>query len=198
MQRAARGWRAVSMPQTSTRPASGLRRPATIETSDVLPAPFGPSSPSIVPGATSRSMPARATVAPYDLRSPSIRSAGVAVGTGTLVLGFRSVSCIPVSIHDPDEHFKRDVGHMTFQPLTRARRREMTKRHLMDAAAVVFARDGFHGASLDDVAAAAGFTKGAVYSNFAGKDDLFLAVFEDRYSNEQHEMQRVLTEDSKP
>ena len=87
---------------------------------------------------------------------------------------------------------------MTFQPLTRARRRELTRRHLMDAAAAVFARDGFYGASLDDVAAAAGFTKGAVYSNFAGKDDLFLAVFEDRYSREQDEMQRVLTEEVQP
>jgi AcrR family transcriptional regulator len=87
---------------------------------------------------------------------------------------------------------------MTFQPLTRARRREMTRRHLMDAAAAVFARDGFYGASLDDVAAAAGFTKGAVYSNFEGKDDLFLAVFEDRYSREQDEMQRVLTEEVQP
>jgi AcrR family transcriptional regulator len=103
-----------------------------------------------------------------------------------------------VSIHDADEHFKSDVGHMTFQPLTRARRREMTKRHLMDAAAVIFARDGFHGASLDDVAAAAGFTKGAVYSNFAGKEDLFLAVFEERFAQEQSEMQRALTEQEQP
>ena len=36
---------------------------------------------------------------------------------------------------------------MTIEPLTPARRREMTRRHLLDAAAVVFARDGFHGAS---------------------------------------------------
>jgi AcrR family transcriptional regulator len=103
-----------------------------------------------------------------------------------------------VSIYDSDQHFKGDLGHMTFQPLTRARRREMTKRHLMDAAAVVFARDGFHGASLDDVAATAGFTKGAVYSNFAGKEDLFLAVFEERFAREQSEMQQALTEQEQP
>jgi AcrR family transcriptional regulator len=99
-----------------------------------------------------------------------------------------------VSISDADEHFKR----VTIQPLTRARRREMTRRHLLDAAATVFARQGFHRASLDDVAAIAGFTKGAVYSNFAGKDDLFLAVFEDRYQREQDEMHRVLTEEEQP
>ncbi len=74
----------------------------------------------------------------------------------------------------------------------------MTRRHLMDAAAVVFAREGFHRASLDDVAATAGFTKGAVYSNFASKDDLFLAVFEDRFAQEQDEMHRVLTDEEEP
>ena len=56
----------------------------------------------------------------------------------------------------------------------------MTRRHLWTRRPTVFARDGFHGASLDDVAATAGFTKGAVYSNFKSKEDLFLAVFDDR------------------
>src|SRR6476660_904961 len=45
---------------------------------------------------------------------------------------------------------------------------------------MVFARDGFHGSSLDEVAATAGFTKGAVYSNFKSKDELFLALLDDR------------------
>jgi AcrR family transcriptional regulator len=81
---------------------------------------------------------------------------------------------------------------VAIEPLTRARRREMTRRHLMDAAATVFARDGFHGASLDDVAATAGFTKGAVYSNFKSKEDLFLAVFDDRLVREHDEMEQVL------
>ncbi|MCU1468633.1 MAG: TetR family transcriptional regulator [Actinomycetia bacterium] len=69
---------------------------------------------------------------------------------------------------------------MTFEPLTPERRRELTRRHLLEAAAIVFARDGFHGATLDDVASYAGFTKGAVYSNFKSKDDLFLALLDDR------------------
>jgi AcrR family transcriptional regulator len=64
--------------------------------------------------------------------------------------------------------------------LTPERRREMTRRHLLEAAALVFADKGFHGATLDEVAAAAGFTKGAVYSNFKSKDDLFLALLDDR------------------
>jgi AcrR family transcriptional regulator len=56
----------------------------------------------------------------------------------------------------------------------------MTRQHLLDAAAIVFARDGFHGSTLDEVAATAGFSKGAVYSNFKSKDDLFLELLHDR------------------
>jgi len=81
---------------------------------------------------------------------------------------------------------------VTIEPLTPARRREMTRRHLLDAAAVVFARDGFHGASLDDVAATAGFTKGAVYSNFKSKEDLFLALFDDHLVREMEGVQEAL------
>jgi AcrR family transcriptional regulator len=83
---------------------------------------------------------------------------------------------------------------VTIEPLTPARRREMTRRHLLDAAAQVFARDGFHGASLDDVAAAAGFTKGAVYSNFKSKEELFLAVLDDHFAHERGEVQHALGE----
>jgi len=67
-----------------------------------------------------------------------------------------------------------------FEALTPDRRRAMTRQHLLEAAAIVFARHGFHGATLDEVSATAGFTKGAVYSNFKNKDDLFLALLEDR------------------
>lgn len=67
------------------------------------------------------------------------------------------------------------------EPLTPERRRRQTRDYLLAAAAQVFAERGFHGATLDEVAAVAGFTKGAVYSNFKGKDELFLALLESRY-----------------
>jgi AcrR family transcriptional regulator len=67
---------------------------------------------------------------------------------------------------------------MTLEPLTPERRRQQTRDYLLQAAARVFAERGFHAASLDEVAAAAGFTKGAVYSNFKNKEDLFLALLE--------------------
>ncbi|MEV7429660.1 TetR/AcrR family transcriptional regulator [Nocardioides sp. NPDC092400] len=60
--------------------------------------------------------------------------------------------------------------------------REEVRRALLDAAARTFARQGIDGASLDDVAAAAGFTKGAVYSNFGSKEGLVAALVDDRVS----------------
>jgi AcrR family transcriptional regulator len=49
---------------------------------------------------------------------------------------------------------------------------------LLDAATRLFAARGFGGASVDEIAAAAGLTSGAIYANFAGKEDLFLSAFE--------------------
>jgi AcrR family transcriptional regulator len=59
---------------------------------------------------------------------------------------------------------------------TRERRLERTRSLLLDAAEEVFAEKGFTPASLDDIARAAGYTKGAIYKHFATKEDLFLAV----------------------
>jgi AcrR family transcriptional regulator len=81
---------------------------------------------------------------------------------------------------------------MTMEPLTQVRRRQLTREHLLDAAAQVFAERGFHGATLDEVARVAGFTKGAVYSNFASKDDLFLALFKANYEREMEGLVSIL------
>jgi AcrR family transcriptional regulator len=62
--------------------------------------------------------------------------------------------------------------------LTRAERKRQTRAELLVAAQRVFLRDGFHGASLTQIAEEAGYTFGAVYSNFQNKDDLFLAVLD--------------------
>jgi AcrR family transcriptional regulator len=63
---------------------------------------------------------------------------------------------------------------------TRLEAKQDTRMRLLAAARAVFLREGFHGASVDMVAAEAGFTKGAVYSTFASKADLFLALYEAR------------------
>jgi AcrR family transcriptional regulator len=61
---------------------------------------------------------------------------------------------------------------------TRQRRVEHTRSLLLDAAEEVFAKQGFGGAALEDIADVAGYTRGAIYSNFGTKEDLFLAVIE--------------------
>ena len=71
--------------------------------------------------------------------------------------------------------------------LSRAERREQTRQELLSAAAACFVSHGFHASSVDEVAERAGYTKGAVYSNFASKEDLFFAVYERR-------VEQVLTE----
>lgn len=73
------------------------------------------------------------------------------------------------------------MGAMPVERLTPERRRELTRTALVEAAAEVFARRGLEGASLEEIAEAAGFTRGAIYSNFGSKEDLILAVV-DRYS----------------
>src|SRR5580658_3699842 len=85
---------------------------------------------------------------------------------------------------------------MALQPLTPERRRQQTREHLLAAAAEVFAERGFHGASLDEVAAVAGFTKGAVYSNFRNKEGLFLALFQAIYRHEMEALRATLDEPS--
>ena len=64
--------------------------------------------------------------------------------------------------------------------LSRAEQRDQTRARLLDAAEKVFVEHGFHAASVDQVAEEAGYSKGAVYSNFENKDELFLAVLERR------------------
>jgi AcrR family transcriptional regulator len=63
---------------------------------------------------------------------------------------------------------------------TPERRRQLTRDALVDAAADVFARRGFEGASLEEIAETAGYTRGAIYKNFDGKEELFFAVLDRR------------------
>ena len=58
--------------------------------------------------------------------------------------------------------------------------RAETRACILKAAGEVFISRGYDGASLDQVAAAGGLTKGAVYSSFSGKDELFFALVADR------------------
>ena len=66
------------------------------------------------------------------------------------------------------------------EPTPASRKRAQTVKRLLEAANAVIAEKGFQRASLDEIAARAGLTKGAVYSNFDSKDHLFWAVLGSR------------------
>jgi AcrR family transcriptional regulator len=62
--------------------------------------------------------------------------------------------------------------------LTREQSKANTRERLLAAARSSFAESGFHGASVEEIATRAGFSTGALYSNFGGKEDLFLVLME--------------------
>lgn len=64
------------------------------------------------------------------------------------------------------------------EPPSRQQRQQQTRAALIEAAREVFAELGYHAANLERIARQAGFSKGAVYSNFSGKAALFLAVMD--------------------
>lgn len=76
--------------------------------------------------------------------------------------------------------------------LTRAEQREETRRRLIGAAAGVFCRLGFEAAPIDVIAEEAGFSRGAFYSNFGSKDELFLALLTDHLDAEIETLGRAL------
>ena len=84
---------------------------------------------------------------------------------------------------------------MATRPLTRVERREQIRDDLIGAADRCFVEGGFHPTSLDQIAASAGYTKGAVYSNFASKEDLFFAVYERRAAGMEAQMVELLAHD---
>ena len=73
----------------------------------------------------------------------------------------------------------------------RAERRD-ARAALLRAAAAVFAERGFQDASVEDIAHRAGYSKGAIYWHFESKDDLFLALLEERLERPTREMIELL------
>jgi AcrR family transcriptional regulator len=70
------------------------------------------------------------------------------------------------------------VAQATPSRMTREQSKAHTRERLLAAARSAFASSGFHGASVEDIASRAGFSTGALYSNFDGKEDLFLVLME--------------------
>src|SRR5438128_6303174 len=76
--------------------------------------------------------------------------------------------------------------------LTRKEKQAHTRECLMHSAARVFARRGLQQASIDEVAEDAGFTKGAFYANFKSKEELFLAMLDERFAKRIEDIEGVI------
>jgi AcrR family transcriptional regulator len=81
---------------------------------------------------------------------------------------------------------------------SRRRPRAETRNQLLDGAARVFARRGLHGTSVEEVSEEAGFSRGALYSNFKSKEDLFLALWEERIERRRRELRNVMENSDDP
>ena len=70
--------------------------------------------------------------------------------------------------------------------------KKSSRERLLEAAVKVFADRGYQAASVDEIAAAAGLSKGAVYWNFSSKDELFHALLEERIDRQIEETAEIL------
>jgi AcrR family transcriptional regulator len=77
---------------------------------------------------------------------------------------------------------------------TQAERREETRAQVLAAAARVFAKRGFHATSLEAIADEAGFSRGAVYYNFADKEELFLDLLDRRCAERAQDLRAVFAD----
>jgi len=82
--------------------------------------------------------------------------------------------------------------------LTNQERRAETRRCLMAAAARAFVKQGLDRTSIDRVAEDAGYTKGAFYANFNNKQELFLAMLDERFGARMEEIERVIAGEGPP
>ena len=84
------------------------------------------------------------------------------------------------------------------RPQTRKEAREQTRARILRAASAVFESKGFAGASVEEIAAKAGYTRGAFYSNFASKDAVFFALMDARMEQRVSEIETVMTASPSP
>jgi AcrR family transcriptional regulator len=81
---------------------------------------------------------------------------------------------------------------MARRRLTREESRDLTRLRLLDAGAVIIAKKGLNGASVEDIAAHAGYTRGAFHSNFRSKAELFIELLKRDHQDVQQGLQQIL------
>lgn len=81
---------------------------------------------------------------------------------------------------------------MSSAQMTRREKQKRTRSSLLRAATTLFCSNGLEGASVDQVAHAAGYTKGAFYANFKSKEELFLVMLDERFARELERIDQAL------
>jgi AcrR family transcriptional regulator len=84
------------------------------------------------------------------------------------------------------------------KPKTRRQKQAETRSSLLRSAAKLFCRHGLEGASVEEVAQDAGYTKGAFYSNFKSKEELFLVMLDEKFGSELDRIDRLLAGTGEP
>lgn len=92
-----------------------------------------------------------------------------------------------------DAKTSAEIGEEPVALLRKQRKAHATRAQLVDAARGVFARKGFELARLEDIAAAAGKTRGAFYAHFRDKEDVFFAIFEEDMARDRERIQLPLS-----
>jgi AcrR family transcriptional regulator len=82
--------------------------------------------------------------------------------------------------------------------ITRKEKQAKTRSALLKSAAKLICRKGIADASVEDVAADAGYTKGAFYANFKSKEEMFLVMLDEKYAAELEELETALSGEDAP
>ncbi len=92
-----------------------------------------------------------------------------------------------------DAKTSAEIGEEPVALLCKQQRAHATRMQLVDAARGIFARNGFELARLEDIAAAAGKTRGAFYAHFRDKEDVFFAIFEEDMARDREQIRLPLS-----
>jgi AcrR family transcriptional regulator len=82
--------------------------------------------------------------------------------------------------------------------LSRKQKQALTREALLEAALDLIAAEGLDGATIDAIAARAGYTKGAFYANFGSKQELFLVMLDQHFSEEAERFDQLLQGEDEP
>jgi adenylate cyclase len=122
---------------------------------------------------------------------------GATAGLGSLLERVSPTSRRKLPDGRRSAHSRRRTG-TEMSPMTRKQQQARTRTKLMRSASKLFCRHGLEQASVDEIAQDAGYTKGAFYSNFKSKEELFLAMLDEKFAEEIERIEAALHADETP